>query len=249
MFDIYKKIREGHSTGVEELDDFLLKIKNKEIPLKAPFPLKLSDQKNYNINLKVDGLENLENLDDVDDPDIDLFFNFNSISYESAAREVATRLGMWAIVDLDWTSKLSEWIGNRKCLEIMSGVGWLSKALDIHGVNITTTDDLSWMSDAHKKASLVHEILEYDALKAVEKFSDSEVLIVSWPPYTCDKILEVCKKWGTDKPIVYIGEDSGGCNAPDEFFKHFKKDDSVNISIPKYFGLHDRLTIGYWKNK
>jgi hypothetical protein len=244
MFDIYKKIKEGHPTGVDELDDFLIKIKNKEIPLKAPFPLKLNAKTNDRINNKLDKLDDLDNYDD---SDLDLFFDFNSISYESAARAVATKLGMWAIVDLDWTSRLSEWIDGRKCLEVMSGVGWLSKALSVSNVDITATDDLSWMDDAHKRATLVHDILQHDALEAVEKFIDSEIFIISWPPYTCDKILEVCEKWGSERPIVYIGEYAGGCNAPDAFFKNFTEDNSISIDIPRYQGLHDRLRIGYWK--
>jgi hypothetical protein len=221
MFNAFKHIREGNPTGILELDDFLLKIKNKEIPLKAPFPLKSYDHD----------------------------FDFDKVMYESAARGVATKLGMWAVVDLDWTSNLSKWIGDRKCLEVMSGVGWLSKALSIAKVDITATDDLSWMEDAHKNSSLVHEILEYDAIDAVNKFLDAEILIISWPPYTCNKILEVCEQWGSDRPIVYIGENAGGCNAPDKFFNNFIEDDSVSIEIPRYYGLHDKLMVGYWKKK
>lgn len=44
-------------------------------------------------------------------------------------RDECITLGMWAIVFHEWVKELAKWIGNRQCLEIMAGAGWLAKAL------------------------------------------------------------------------------------------------------------------------
>lgn len=49
------------------------------------------------------------------------------------------------LISKDWIKPFAEWIGQRKCLEIMAGHGMLSKALRDEGVNvIAVTDDFSW---------------------------------------------------------------------------------------------------------
>ena len=184
-------------------------------------------------------------------PDIYDYYNFNSEDSMEMFRlkSLCNNHGMWAIVEQKWTKKLANWIGNRKCLEVMAGVGWLAKALSEHGVNIVATDDFSWTLKArHKNESLKEiypDIIKEDAISAVKKY-DADVLIVSWPPYEDRTICDVCDIWGTKKPIVYIGEGLGGCCAVSEFFENYKEDESVSISLPQWLYIHDYITIGNW---
>lgn len=160
-----------------------------------------------------------------------------------AIRSEFTKRCMWAAVDLTWTERLAAWLGDRTVLEIMAGRGWLSKALTHHGVQITATDDHSWDTSR----SSVFEVHTYSAQEAVKKF-DAEVLVVSWPPYHSDDealLPPVLDIWGTDKPIVYIGEGESGCTATDEFFKHMEWDD-VDIPMPHHEMTYDKLQIGRW---
>ena len=59
--------------------------------------------------------------------------NYNNLSikdnYISSLRNIVISLQGYALIDKTWTKKLADFIGNKKCLEIMSGCGCLSKAL------------------------------------------------------------------------------------------------------------------------
>jgi len=179
--------------------------------------------------------------------DYNSFERPNDLLSSFRAREECTKRGMWAVVDKHWTKELAKWIGNRKCLEVMAGAGWLAKALDFYKVDIIATDDHLWKNGRHKEMKVVYPVEELDGLEAVKKYSDRDILIVSWPPYNEKAICSICDKWGNGKPIVYIGEDYEGCCATDLFFKNFKRsEEQPNIKIPQWWGLHDYLTIGYW---
>jgi len=165
------------------------------------------------------------------------------------ARSECTKKGMWAIVDKQWTKGLARWIGNRTCLEIMSGAGWLSKALSSYGIDIVATDDFSWKADKkqHKDITIVHPVETLESTEAVKKYKNRDILIVSWPPLDSEAVCSACSEWGNDKPIIYIGETEGGCCAPENFWNNFKEiDDSPNIAIPNWWGIHDCLVIGRW---
>jgi len=163
------------------------------------------------------------------------------------ARDVCTSRGMWAIIDQQWTKQLARWIKQRRCLEIMAGAGWLARALHEQGVQIRATDDYSWDHGPHTQMQRVFGVERCDAVAAVEQAHDADVLIVSWPPYEDDTITRVCAAWGPLRPIVYVGEGEGGCNAPDSFWAGFEEDPvSPTIPLPTWPGLHDRVTIGYW---
>lgn len=163
-------------------------------------------------------------------------------------REFYIERGMWAIVDERWTRDLAGWIGDRKVLEIMAGAGWLAKALHAHGVEVVATDaDPSW-DGRHSRVKLVHPIEIADATSAIAAHPEAEVLIVSWPPYGESDVVDACKVWGDRGPIVYIGEDMGGCNAPDEFFDYFIPDETaISVGMASWGGIHDYVTIGYWR--
>ena len=150
------------------------------------------------------------------------FADWSTQSFQ--ARDECIRYGMYAIVERTWTDILANWIGGRKCLEIMAGCGWLSKALSLCKTDVIATDDLSWRESKYKEANNVFPIEKIDAIDAVTKYYNQvEVLLVSWPPYEDETITNVAKLW-QGRPLIYIGEGDGGCNAPDSFFAGFQED-------------------------
>ncbi|KKN81105.1 hypothetical protein LCGC14_0323240 [marine sediment metagenome] len=157
------------------------------------------------------------------------------------ARDLATlRFGMWALVDMQWTSRLADWIGRRTVLEIMAGNGWLCKALGLHGVRCIATDnrEQDWPTPP------VFPVRKVPAVKAVKRYR-ADVLIVSWPPYECDAIVEACR-WHGPRPLVYIGEGDGGCNAPASFWEHFDGD-ILEVGLPQWQHIHDWVWVGRWR--
>lgn len=158
-------------------------------------------------------------------------------------RDACIKRGLWTLLAQDWVDKLAERIGDGTVLEIMAGGGWLAKALSNAGVEVIATDDGSW-NDKHTKMKPLVSIEWISAIVAVKKIK-ADALLVSWPPYGKHHIVETAKAWEGDRPIIYIGEDEGGCNAPDEFFVYFENTETMDI--PQHWGLHDFVQIGYWK--
>jgi len=167
-------------------------------------------------------------------------------------RDILTRkFNMWSIIDLDWTGKLANMIGGKKCLEIAAGKGWLSKALVEHGVDCTVTElypDKPYIKDSDILTSDI-EVIKVEELSsedAIEKYCGSvDVLICSWPPYSPDgdglltKAIDQLKSNpdNTITKIVYIGEGNGGCTDSESLWEKVTIDDIINI--PKWEWIHD----------
>ncbi len=153
---------------------------------------------------------------------------------------------MWAIVDKSWTAELTRWLGTRRVLEIMAGRGWLAKVLSEHRVAVAATDNFGW----HGELPLVYPVQQKDAPLAAQD-PEAEVLIVSWPHMDDSELLhQACLNWGTARPIVYIGENSGGCTADGRFWDHFRPLESApKIVLPHYPGLSDELLIGHYARR
>ena len=160
-------------------------------------------------------------------------------------RGQCTERGMWAIVSRELARELAAYIGPRRVLEVMAGAGWLARALADEGVSVLATDNRSW--DArHSKMERLYPVEVMEASKAVRAYPNAEVLLVSWPPYGETAIIDVCRLWGSERPIIYIGEDQGGCNAPAEWWCPFDEDEDVSIPLAQWYGMRDYVSVGYW---
>lgn len=161
--------------------------------------------------------------------------------------------GMYAHVSWKWVIPFASWISERKCLEVMAGAGHLSFALKKLGINIITTDDLSWQE--LKKWTPVTEIEQLTANKAIRKYGkDVDIVIMAWPymdsyAYQALKMLYIVNP---NALVIYIGEGEGGCTADDRFFEHWDEieDERLKEAQTKYerfFGMHDRIELGRYK--
>ena len=172
-------------------------------------------------------------------------YNFDRFSELLDVRSKCISLGMWALVTKRLAKQLANYINGRKVLEIMSGVGWLAKALADQGVDIHATDDYSWEGQGgYKDKRFLYPVHKLDCIKAIEADPHAELLLVSWPHMTCQALIEAVKLWGSGRPVIYIGEGYEGCCAPNEFFDIFLTDETVDISMDTWPGIHDYVYIG-----
>lgn len=111
----------------------------------------------------------------------------------------------------------------KRVLEVFSGNGLLAALLQQQGVAVKATTRFS-SHDAHEHG-LFTEVQALDATAAVQTWGElSDVLLICWPPAT-ESVLAAAHAWGSEKPILYIGEVTdyakghlAGC-ASDGFFE------------------------------
>lgn len=179
--------------------------------------------------------------------------DFMEIMKMAELRDAAIKEGMYAFVSWKWVNPLAEWIGKRKCLEVMAGRGILSYALRQKGINIITTDDYSWFGERYTGwQDTITEVIKLDAIEAVKQYGkDVDILIMSWP-YMDDTAFNVIKELYQINPeavVVYIGEGHGGCTADDNFHEHFQEiEDELFEGVVSNFeqwpNIHDEPQLG-----
>ena len=153
------------------------------------------------------------------------------------------------LISNDWIKPLSQWIGNRKCLEVMTGTGSLSFALQQQGIDIIATDNFSWegSSNWNDNENYWTEIEHIDAIEAVEKYGkDIDIIIMSWPYMddTAYRILQSMRKVNSNCIMIFIGEGIGGCTADDEFFNAIQEIEDAEFEqtvshFKQWWGIHD----------
>jgi hypothetical protein len=118
----------------------------------------------------------------------------------------------WCLIDEPTLSRLKEFFGSSDVLEVFSGRGFLSKALQLSGVNVRATDILP-----PERTFL--EIETISSVDAVQKYRP-ESLIMCWGPnwdedcmlQTLEAFLEV-----GGKKLAWIGEHGGAGDGGDKF--------------------------------
>jgi hypothetical protein len=125
--------------------------------------------------------------------------------------------------NLEFISELTDYLSNKKVLEIFAGNGYLASLLKDKNIDIKATSILSGM-DGHN-IKLFDNVENIKASSAVSIYkNDYDVLMLCWPTTTEDAVKAILS-WGPDKDIVFIGEYTdyskhqlGGC-ATDLFFE------------------------------
>ena len=169
-------------------------------------------------------------------------YDYFKSKYGVEPRSVAHDHMMWTVVDLNWTWHFAQYLGSMRVLEVMAGVGWLTKALRAHGANIISTDNMSWQKDyAPNFGDPVTEIEPLNAVDAVHAYgSQSDILLMAWS--SCAADLQAASLWEPQKPVIYIGERPGGCTGSDRFHAGFFPE--LQVNIPRYRSNWDALYIG-----
>jgi len=177
---------------------------------------------------------------------------------EMRLREEYAKMGMFCFVSWKWINPIVEWIGDRKCLEVMAGRGWLSHALQQKGINIKATDDYSWFDNKFSNwNNTVTNVEKIDAVNAINKYGkEIDVVFMAWA-YMDDTAYRVIKELHKVNPnalVVYCGEGYGGCTADENFHEHFETvDDDVFYeaasNYQRWYSIKDYLELGRYSEK
>lgn len=180
----------------------------------------------------------------------DLISNFNMMLISSLSPEIIRdeiiNISSYCLISKDWIRVLSHLLKGKRCLEIMSGLGMLSKALQDEKIEIIATDSKEW---EFEKDHYWTEVKTMDAISAIEIYGrDMDFIICSWIPYPSDigqKVLLKMREVNPKLKMVYIGE-FGGCCADESFFELCKveRNDDIyraNQIFKSWAGIHDHI--------
>ena len=168
-------------------------------------------------------------------------------------RDEIIKASGYAVLTMAWLRPLAEWIGGRRCLEVMAGCGSLSKCLSDLGVDVICTDSYGWEDKATAWFETPWTPVErLDAVSAIRKYgSERDIIICSWPYMddSCYHALLAMRESNPDALMLYIGEPAthfgAGATADDAFFRvaepAFDEDfETVAAQYMKCYLLHDR---------
>lgn len=171
----------------------------------------------------------------------DKFFLYSS----SAIRDEMIRLSSFVVIDQSLAKSLAEYIGDRKVLEIMAGTGCLAKALSDQGITIHPTDIFEDTYCFHGYQNMFMDVEQMDCIEAIEKYAkEYDILLCSWPRSESPIVeaLQTMRRVNPNMVMLYIGEDYGGCCAPDEFFEEAFVE-IPRITLKRWYGIYDSILI------
>ncbi|WP_304576773.1 hypothetical protein [Romboutsia ilealis] len=197
----------------------------------------------------------------------DISSKFRNSFVSTCFRNIAIRYVGFTLLTNKFLNNLSNYIGNKKCLEVMAGKGSLSKGLMDRGVNVIPTDNFSWKQKLNLD-DLWTDIENIDCLDAIRKYGkDVDFIIASWIPMdnTGYNMLKLMNEINPECKMIVIGEDIDGCTANDNFFNnlefvfedYYQRDTQDDMcifgmvnAIPDFrswSGIYDRVSIVRFK--
>ena len=151
---------------------------------------------------------------------------------------------------------MAKFFSGKTVLEVCAGSGYVAKCVkDVAGDDVTfiCTDNLDWENNSQEDiygAWRNHyiDIEALDALEAIDKYGDqADYVMVSWPEYQSPLAKQILEKCLEKKlPLVYIGEDWGGCTGDDSFFELVDEKcemlkETITTNYLPFEGIHDRI--------
>ena len=163
----------------------------------------------------------------------------------------------WSAPTKDAIEKIKKFVAGGRVVEIGSGWGLWARLMKDVGINIVATDvlqrditqeHLNKNFDISKDDMLFTEVERINHQKAMEKYNNYDVLMMSWPPYDNPLANETLLAFRGNK-IIFIGEGQYGCTGDDSFFCNLyeKFEEAGRVDIPQWYGLHDDLS--FWIRK
>lgn len=151
-------------------------------------------------------------------------------------REVYFKCFGWSIINVSNLKEMIDFIGTDVCLEIASGLGFISALLRSQNIKmITTTIVGSYYNEEEMANNIWADTELINAVDAIKKYKECNCLLLSWGNGILYNILSYYR----GQKLIIIGG-YGGCtdylSDKDVVFKLIKE-----IAIPKWWGLRDKM--------
>lgn len=124
--------------------------------------------------------------------------------------------GIWSLPNLETVQLIKQEYNVKSSLEIMAGNAYWSKALSEVGVKAIASDSFTWAKSSTTGESPIFETENLDALSAIKKHPEVDLIICSWAPNFGEddvNILNLYRQLDYQPVLLFIGEKFGATNS------------------------------------
>lgn len=126
--------------------------------------------------------------------------------------------GLWSLPNLQTAQLIKQIYEINTGLEIMAGNAYWSKTLMTAGIKMKATDSFNWAKSSNTGKVAFYPTEGLDAVKAIQKYKNSDLIICSWAPNFGDadyQVLNAYRKYCSYKTtLLFVGEKDGATNTP-----------------------------------
>lgn len=179
-------------------------------------------------------------------------WRFKTREFRYEMRREHVKKNGWYILTEEVAAVLTEFLKDKKTLEVASGTGYMANHLRQRGVKDYTAVDLYinyWEVDSPNYGSIVGDA--FDHLN-----DDHDIVVMGWPPYGDPFGRKVVQQLRGGQTLILQGESYGGCTGCDRMFellgKHFTVDEELTEKLNdkhiQFDGIHDWWTVYHHKD-
>lgn len=124
--------------------------------------------------------------------------------------------GIWSLPNLKTAQLIKQEYNVKSSLEIMAGNAYWSKALSEVGIKAIASDSFAWAKSSTTGESPIFETENLDALSAIKKHPEVDLIICSWAPNFGEddvNILNLYRQLDYQPVLLFIGEKFGATNS------------------------------------
>lgn len=124
--------------------------------------------------------------------------------------------GIWSLPNLETAQLIKQEYNVKSSLEIMAGNAYWSKALSEVGIKAIASDSFAWAKSSTTGESPIFETENLDALSAIKKHPEVDLIICSWAPNFGEddvNILNLYRQLDYQPVLLFIGEKFGATNS------------------------------------
>ena len=223
------------ATQVKEINQIVNAIAARELLKKAPVPLGLLPDQ-YEQILEEIGTEKSQQL------------KITNKLLNSLRQFLSLRYGIWSVPNLATIQQIQDEFHPKQVLEIMAGNAYWSLGFKTLGIETIATDSNEWAKTSQTGSSPFIPVFDYDAISAIRRFTQADLILCSWAPNFTKDDLNVVQNWQKYNPhatLLFVGEKDGATNSPDfwhkQLFSHSAATTRINDTFKSFDFIDEQI--------